>query len=346
MFFEQSKKERKIMKEDLLNLARQPLKNPASFEVLDSYSGYALTPIEHDYPGRTPTIWNSVYEYFGMDVVMAMVTGNPETIEELVRVLREDPKYIGGGVGVGFKDKIIEQLDELDPLAQAIGSVNVIKKMSNGNLKGYNTDGVGYLQSLIPLIKEGRKNISEMRVVLLGAGGTGNSVVFALSDVVREIVILNRSIEKAKNLANRVNQYIGKDICRASGEDSIEEEIPNADIIINVSTKGSVGELEDYSSLSSVKLPATEENIEQNKKEAEKVLTLINKSTIISDIILRNGDTPLIISAKKHGFSTLDGLPMVINQGVESFWLLHEEEMKKKGIKKEEVAKIITEATK
>ncbi|MDD4804469.1 MAG: hypothetical protein PHN69_04775 [Candidatus Pacebacteria bacterium] len=347
MFFEQPKKERKLMNEDLMVLAKQPTNNPESLEILDSYPRYALTPIQHDYPGKTPTIWNSVYKTLKVDSIMAMVVSDIEDVEQVTKTLREDPKYIGGGVGVGFKDKIIHFLDELDPLAQAIGSVNVIKKMPNGNLRGYNTDGIGYLESLIPLVKkEDGKEISNVKMAMLGAGGTGNSIVFALAEVVGEIIILNRSIEKAKNLADRVNKYTGKNNCRASGEDSIQEEVLDADVIINVSTKGSAGELEEYSSLAVANLPVNTESIEQNKKETEKTFGLINKDTIISDIILRNGDTPLITLAKKFGFKTLDGLPMVINQGVESFWLLHGEEMEKRGIKKEEVAKIIIDATK
>lgn len=347
MFFEQPKKERKLMNENLMSLAKQPMNNPESLEILDSYPRYALTPIQHDYPGKTPTIWNSVYKTFKIDSIMAMVISDIEDVEQVTKTLREDPKYIGGGVGVGFKDKIIQFLDELDPLAQAIGAVNVIKKMPSGILKGYNTDGAGYLESLIPLVeKKDGKELSKMKIVMLGAGGTGNSIVFALAEVVGEIIILNRSIEKAKNLADRVNKYTEKNNCRASGEDSIREEVLNADVIINVSTKGSAGELKEYSSLAAANLPITAESIKQNREETEKTFNLINRDTIVSDIILRNGDTPLITLAKKLGFKTLDGLPMVINQGVESFWLLHGEEMKKRGIKKEEVAKIIIDATK
>ena len=346
MFSEQPKKEKRIPEEEFVSLAKQPANNPKSFEDLNSYAHYALTPIEHDYPGRTPTMWNAVYKQFDMDVVMAMVIGDPEITKELVKALKEDPKYIGGGTGVGFKDQVIKYLDELDPVAQAVGSINVVKKMPDGLLRGYNTDGIGYLQSLTPLIeKEGKKDISDMKIVMLGAGGTGNSVAFALAEAVREVVILNRSVEKAKDLANRINQYIGRDICRASGEDSILNEVSTADVVVNVSTKGSAGDLENYSSLAPAKLPANEENIKQNETDAEKVISTIPKGTIISDIILRKGDTPLLAAAKKHGFVTLDGLPMVINQGVESFWLLHEEEMKRLGIKKEEVAKIIKEVT-
>ncbi|MFA6797509.1 MAG: hypothetical protein WCR40_02290 [Candidatus Paceibacterota bacterium] len=343
MFFEQPKKENELMREKLMSLAKQPQNNPASFESLDLYSHYALTPIQHDYPGKTPTIWNSVYKTLDIDYVMAMVIGDIEYTEQIVKFFKQDPRYIGGGVGVGFKDKIIKDLDELDPLAQAVGSVNVIKKMPSGNLRGYNTDGIGYLESLIPLIGE---DPSRIKVVMLGAGGTGNSVVFALAGVVRELIILNRSLEKAKNLADRVNKYTGKNNCHALGEESIKEEILDADVIINVSTKGSAGELEEYSSLAVAKLPATIENIRKNREEAEKNFGLIRSGTIISDIILGNNDTPFITLAKERGFKTLDGLPMVINQGVESFWLLHGEEMKSKGIKKEDVAKIIIDATK
>jgi len=60
------------------------------------------------------------------------------------------------------------------------------------------------------------------------------------------------------------------------------------------------------------------------------------REAIVSDIVLGKGLTPLLQAAKKAGFEILDGIPMVINQGVEAFWLLHGKELQAKNITKEQ----------
>ncbi len=85
----------------------------------------------------------------------------------------------GFNVTIPFKRKIINQLDELSPIARISGSVNVVKiirKNEDITLKGFNTDTHGFEQSLKPLIK-GRK---ELRALILGTGGAAHSVAYVL----------------------------------------------------------------------------------------------------------------------------------------------------------------------
>jgi len=329
------------MNTNLFSLAQKPAFNPANLDELDGVEHYALTPIEHDYAGRTPLIWNTLYQKFGLETKMAMIIVDPKNVRELVSSFRSDPKYIGGGAGVGFKDELPKILDELDPLAEAVQSVNVIKKMSDGHLKGYNTDGLGYRESLLDIMNKQELVPEKIKVIMLGAGGTGNSIAFALADCVQEIVILNRSLDKAIALAEKVNSFAGRSVCRAGGEDQIPQEVETADVVINVSTKGATGSLEKYSSLAPAVLPDTEENIKVNLAQSEVVLQSMHERVIVSDIVLRNDDSPLLTMAKQKGIQTLDGLPMVLNQGVEAFWLIHGEELQARGIDKNQVREIV-----
>jgi len=70
-------------------------------------------------------MWNAVYEKWGIDCGNIMMIGDTSNISEIFDVLKKDVRYIGGGMGVGFKDKAPEMLDRLDPLAEQIGSVNL-----------------------------------------------------------------------------------------------------------------------------------------------------------------------------------------------------------------------------
>lgn len=327
-----------------LSFAREPKNNPKNI----NFSHYTIPLIEHDYPAKTPVMWNAAYKEFGIEAGNIMLVGDPKQCRHIFDVLRQDVKYKGGGAGVGFKDEIMPYLDELQPLAKEIGAVNFILKTSEGKLKGFNTDGMGYAQSLEEIFMEKGERIADKKAVILGAGGAGNAIAFALAEKGMRVVILNRTIEKAKDLADKINGYFKKksadEPVKFGGEEQIVAEVKDADAIINVSTKGSTGELEKYSALAPARLPANEANIKENLKRAEEVLNAALRMAIISDIVLGKKPTPLLEAAKNNGFKILNGIPMVINQGVEAFWLLYGKELEAKNIAKEQVAKVMKRA--
>ncbi len=330
----------KIIFNGLLNIAEQPKGNPENLD----FSEYEITLLEHDYPAKTPVMWNAVYKHLGMNIGNIAGVGNSDQCADILNALRDDPKYIGGGAGVGFKDAAYGLVDELDPIAEAIGSINFLLKTGDGKLKGFNTDGMGFAMSLRETFEAHSKEMKGSKAVILGAGGTSNSVAFSLAKEGMQVVILNRTVEKAKSLAERINNFFGKDMCGFGGEDEIEKEVTDADAIINVSTKGAIGDFESYSALAPAMLPATPENIAANLQESENVLSKLKPDVIISDVVLRNEATPLLKQAKDSGLKTLDGIPMVINQAVEAFWLLHGKEMDERKVGKSEVAEIMKKA--
>lgn len=311
----------------LLSFAKSPGDNPGSFADIESHKHYGIALIEHDYPGKTPAMWNAAYRHFGMDAIVAMMVGDPSHTGDILSALKDDPKYFGGGAGVGFKDSSVKYVDELDPLARAIGAVNLIEKLPSGKLKGWNTDGLGYAQSLEELLQKQGELLRGVKVVMIGAGGTGNAIAFALAEKGARITIVNRTVEKAEELAKRINAKEGTVAAVARGEDTLSLEIVDANVVINVSTKGAMGDFEEYSALAKAKLPATPENIKENMDAATHLLDLIPRSAILSDVVLRNEPTPFLKQAQEKGFTTLDGVPMVINQGVQSFLIIHGDEV-------------------
>lgn len=327
-----------------LSFAREPKDNPENLD----FSSYTVPLIEHDYPAKTPVMWNAAYREFGIDAGNIMLVGNPKQCGHILDVLRRDAKYKGGGAGVGFKERAIPFLDEIDPLAKEIGAVNFVLRTPEGNFKGFNTDGIGYAQSLEDAFRERGEELAGKKAVILGAGGAGNAVAFALAEKGMKVVILNRTVAKARDLADKINKYFKKtevdEMVRFRGEELTVAEVRDANAIVNVSLKGSAGELEKYSALAPARLPATEENIRENLKQAEEVLHAIPQGAVISDIVLGKKPTPLLQSAKDAGLETLDGIPMVINQGVEAFWLLYGQELQVKNITKEQVAEVMKRA--
>ena len=332
-----------LLNHGVIGVAQLPPNNPENLKA----EHYTVPLIEHDYPAKTPVMWNAAYKAFDIDAASIMVVGDPSQSPHILDILRADDKFRGGGAGVGFKDEAVKYVDSLDPLAEAIGSINFILKNEKGELVGYNTDGLGYAMSLQQRFEKRGESVDGKKIVMLGAGGTGNAIAFALVQSGAKLTILNRTVEKAQALADRINTYFnlnGTSQVTVGGEDLVASEVTNADAIINVSTKGSSGSMEHFAAFAPVTGPADDDSVIAQLKASVEILKQAPKEAIISDIVIVGGQTPTLAMASELGFEVLDGIPMVVNQGVEAFWLLYGKDMEKKGITKEQVSQTMAKA--
>jgi shikimate dehydrogenase len=211
-------------------------------------------------------------------------------------------------------------------------------------LTGHNTDGDGYVRSLEEALAPSSRGVEGLQVLMLGAGGTGQAIALALARRGAQIVVLNRTVPRGATLADQVNRFVGRAACRAGGEDGLHAEAPGVDVIVNVSTKGAAGPLERYTALAEAPLPVAEEHVEQNQQASASLLAPVSRSTIVSDVVLRDGPTPTLALAERLGFPTLDGVGMVVYQGVEAFLLLHEAELREAQVTSDDVATIMWQA--
>ncbi len=335
--------ERTTMLETHVVLAGSPANNPQSFDELRRHDRYTITPIDHDYPGKTPAMWNALYKLYGINAVMAMVVGDPAKVHNIVSSLRDDPKYAGGGSGSGFKELIIPELDDTTPLAKAIGAVNVIKREADGRLIGDNTDGVGYAESLEEAFRAQGRSIKDSRVLMLGAGGTGRAIAFALADRGANITILNRTESRARELAQSVNEYRNDEKAVGGSRELLQHFLTTSDAVVSV-IDDATSPLDDYSTLGVMELPVTPESIEANAASAAELLATAPSTLIVSDVRLRNVETTMLRQARELGFATLDGVPMVVNQGVVAFWWLYGNQLAAAGVKKEDIAPLMRKA--
>lgn len=323
-------------------IAEMPAENPREITA----PRYTVALIEHDYPARTAVMWNAAYRAFDFPLQNVMLVGSASDARHTLAALKADQGYLGGGAGVGFKDEVVEHLDELDETAKRVGAVNFILKTHAGNLRGYNTDGLGFAEGLESVFLRDDEMIAGKKVVFLGAGATGNAIAFALANKGVRMTILNRTEAKAKQLAERVNSAYGRKLAAFGGEDDVAREIQTAHAIVNVSTKGAAGEFEQYSALAPARLPANADNIAANHKAASKLFSLVPVRAVVCDIVLGTKPTPFIEEATQRGYRTMDGIPMVVNQGVEAFWILHSEDLKRKGLTKRDVREVMAGAAK
>lgn len=154
-------------------------------------------PVEHT---LSPMIHNTLAKRMGQNLVYVPFHVEREHVEEAIKGAYG--LSIGGlNVTVPHKSAVIPFLKEIDPLAKKIGAVNTLVPVEGG-YKGYNTDMTGLQRAMESegIVIKGKK------AILLGAGGASRAVAFLLVHQGAErVYLLNRSLDKAKALADEVN---------------------------------------------------------------------------------------------------------------------------------------------
>jgi shikimate dehydrogenase len=198
--------------------------------------------------------------------------------------LREDD-VLGANITVPHKQAVIALIDEVSPLAKAAGAVNTIGKRA-GKLFGDNTDVYGFKTSLLETIPDA----ASRNAVILGAGGASRAVVLALHEIgVPKLTIVNRSRERAQDLV----ADLGSSAIVATLPDDVLED---AGMLINATSLG----------------------WHRNELPIDAALLgRLPQGALVVDLTYR--DTDLIEAARSLGLPTLDGLGMLVHQGVLAF---------------------------
>ncbi|GEN46472.1 shikimate dehydrogenase [Alkalibacillus haloalkaliphilus] len=199
--------------------------------------------------------------------------------------------FTGFNVTVPYKEKVIEYLDFLEDSARVMGSVNTVK-IDQGKLIGYNTDGKGYIRSLITLSPNFLKDAETKSVLILGAGGAAKGIAHQLlQSPFKQVNIANRSLKRAQSLVNQLGASHFLTLTEAT------EELAQYDLIINTTSVG------------------------MSPHESEQVIPLngVKPGTIISDIVYKPKWTSFLIEAKQRNCQLLFGESMLYYQAVKAF---------------------------
>ena len=132
--------------------------------------------------------FNEKFENEGIDA--RYINFEIPTIEHLREVLDSTPDLKGLNVTIPYKEKVIEYLDSVSPEARAIGAVNVIRVTHKGNktlLKGFNSDVIGFTQSIEPMLEKCHK-----KALILGTGGASKAIDYGLRSLGLETVFVSR----------------------------------------------------------------------------------------------------------------------------------------------------------
>lgn len=228
-----------------------------------------------------PVMHNAAFSHTGINAVYLAFESND--IKGAIQGMR-GLKIKGLSVTIPHKSAVIPLLDEIDPLAEAIGAVNTVVNKDN-RLTGYNTDAAGALRAL-----EDVTNVEGKSCIILGAGGAARAIGYILKRHDVNIIIANRSLDKGRDLAVSLDSPF-------FGLDQVKD--INADILINTTPVGMHPHIE-FS-------PVPED--------------ALKPGMIVMDIIYNPRTTGLLRAASKTGCTTIHGLGMFIYQGAEQFRL-------------------------
>ena len=203
--------------------------------------------------------------------------------------------FAGANITFPFKQEVIALLDSVDAEAAQIGAVNTVAIAPDGRTTGYNFDRRGWRRSFEEAI--GADSAREATVVLIGAGGAGRAVAFALMDLgVAQLMVHDRDAARAQALCGDLATHFGALRCRVAG--TLVNEIAAADGIVNATQTGMRGFPGNPVPTSALKA-----------------------SHWAADVIYTPIDTEFIKAAAARGARVLNGGGMCVHQAVEAFRL-------------------------
>ena len=245
----------------------------------------------------SPQLHNGLFKENQIDALYLPVGVKSENLEKLMDGFRL-LNFGGFNITKPHKMDIMKYLDEIDTLAQKIGAVNTVV-CQDGKMIGYNTDGFGFIKSIEK--KLGIIEKENLSILILGCGGAVKSVAMALADWgVREVIITNRTLEKAVDLAAQINEtWPGKARAIPMEESGLREVIENVGVIVNGTSLGMADHPE--------RTPISK--------------TLIKKGILVYDMIYSPPKTQLLKDAQDSGAEIENGLEMLLYQGLLAFEL-------------------------
>ncbi len=247
------------------------------FGIIGKPINHSLSPVLHNY-------W---FEKYGLDASYSVIEAEDKDLKNIINKIRNH-ELTGINVTLPFKQKIINQIDEIINDAELTGSVNTIL-LDKKKIIGENTDVFG-LQAAY--LKE-MDNCNFKNTLVIGAGGVSPSIILALQKSgIKKISVTNRTNEKCIFLKKKFN------FLNILPWDNLAKEIKNFDIIINATSLG-LKDGDDFN----FNFLNTKNNV------------------IYIDTIYNPLETKTYRYLKEEGKKVFNGLDMFIYQGQKSFYL-------------------------
>ncbi|MEQ8701881.1 MAG: shikimate dehydrogenase [Bauldia litoralis] len=236
----------------------------------------------------TVAMVEAAYRHHGLDIRYINCEVPPDLLGDAVRGARA-MGWVGFNCSLPHKVAVIEHLDGLGESAEIMGAVNCAVRRGD-QLIGENTDGKGFLKSLMEKVDPRGKS-----VVMFGAGGAARAigVELALAGATR-IVVVNRGVERGQTLVDLLNTRTEAtaEFAAWSGPYAIPD---GTDIVVNATSIGLYPDVDGRLDID---------------------LDTLKPGMVVADVIVNPPKTNLLRDAEARGCTVVDGLGMLINQGV------------------------------
>jgi len=256
--------------------------------------GIIGNPISHT---SSPAMHMAAIEALKLNYVYVPFLVQENNLENAIAAVRA-LNIKGLNVTVPYKEKVIPFLDELDESCKLVGAVNTILN-KNGTLIGYNTDGEGFVYDLTI---RNKISLINKTVSIIGAGGAAKAIIYALLKYnLKELILLNRTQTRLDEIKKRLENRTTVKISYNSLLDlNVNEYLSKSDIIINTTSLG------------------MEPNINESPIND---FSFVTSKHLFYDIIYRPQLTYFLKQAQDRNAMVLNGLGMLLSQGVLIFKL-------------------------
>ncbi len=300
---------------------------------------------------KSPGLWNATFRHLDMNALYLPFDVDDAHVGQLLGILRDSESFLGANVTVPHKVRVMDFLDELDPAAARIQAVNTIVRRPDGRLIGYNTDGEGFIESILQRQPDRTQSflptLKGLNALLLGAGGSARAVALHVAEKLDggRLIVCNRTVEHAISLSGEIQK--GGHTAIAIDEGGLADWAPKAGLIINSTTKGQGGIrksadgmatlLESYSALAPAHPPAlaaaelgpaefarkwaeaAQSDVERNNQTSIDLAKSIPPAVPFYDLIYHPEETVFLRHGRMTDHPTMNGKAMIVNQAVIAF---------------------------
>jgi shikimate dehydrogenase len=261
-------------------------------------------PVRHS---LSPRMQNAAFRAVGLNYAYVPLPVTPDRIGEAVRSLVA-LGFVGANVTVPYKSAVLPFLDDLSPVAAAVGAVNTLIVQPDGRTIGDNTDVYGFMAALREAGWPEAPSI-DRRALVLGAGGAARAVTYGLRRAGIEVWVANRSFDRALALCEALNAALvsaelepGRGLTAHRFPEELATLAPEADLIVNTTSLGL--HMDDP-------LPW---DLAVPFHKRQWVIDLVPSANVA-------GQTPFLALAVSGGAQVQNGLEMLAHQGARSFKL-------------------------
>ncbi|MDB9372816.1 shikimate dehydrogenase [Nodularia sphaerocarpa] len=257
-------------------------------------------PVEHS---LSPVMHNAALAQLGLDYIYLPFPIKPENLEVAIAGFAAI-NVVGFSVTIPHKQAIMPLLSEITPIAQSIGAVNTVSRQNN-QWVGTNTDIEGFIS---PLQTTYQQDWSQKIAVILGHGGAARAIVAGCQQLgLSQIHVVGRNMQKLEAFGNSWGNSPLAEKLQVHLWDDLAQLIPQAHLLVNTTPVGMYPHVNE-----------SPVNVEDMQK--------LSPGAIAYDLIYTPNPTQFLQQAQKQGAIAIDGLEMLVQQGVAALkiWLQRE----------------------